>query len=235
MENSKDCMLPVVDYYYKNQKDENSIDKIVNFFDSLDCDGELVIATFHQNGMEGLDLETVTKIGNYLSSATCWSSVEDWSVDVEYTINHPEGNIFVSDNKLKTKPSATRRNVSLMWNAVFSGNGMMVRLERRIEKDTNCNDTNLTRCSFVRITRSKKFVYTSDNSSWVYKLCISWEGESKEDAELSQKKYYVSIETNDTEKASRNVKYTAISFIEKILDMAFIQSDRDRRSMKFFL
>ena len=233
MEDCGDSMLPVVNYYYKNQTNENSIEKIGKFFDSLKNDyGELVIATFHKNGMEGLDLETITKIGNYLSSSTCWSSIEDWSVDVEYTINHPDGNIFVSDNKTKTKPSATRKHLNLLWNASFSGSEMIVKLERRTEKEINCIDANMTKCSYVRITRSKKFIYKSENSSWIYKLCISWEGKSKEDAEVSHKKYYVSIETDDTEKASKNVKYTSISFMEKILDMVFIQSDR--RSMKFF-
>lgn len=228
-----DSMLPVVNHYYTNHTDENSIEKIVLFFECLEPCGELVIATFHKNGMEGLDVETVTKIGNYLSSATCWSSIEDWTVDVEYTINHPDGNIYVSDNKDKTNPSATRKDVSLLWNAAFSGREMTVRLERRKEKETTCIDNNMTRCSFVRITRSKKFVYTSDNSSWIYKLCISWEGKSKEEAESSPKKYYVTIETSDTEKASRNVKYTSVSFLEKVLDMAFIQTDR--KSMNFFL
>ena len=90
----------------------------------------------------------------------------------------------------------------------------------------------MTKSSFVKITKSKIFTYSTKNSSWKYKLCISWEGINKEEAELSEKKYYVTIETDDTTKASKNVKYTIISFLEKILDMEFIRSNR--KVIQFF-
>jgi len=180
-------MLPVVNFYYRNAEDSNCIPELDKFFNGL-CENEYVVANFSNiEGECGVNMEKMTNISNHLSSSKCWSSIQDWHVDVEYTIDHPSGDILVSDNKIKNLPSAN---------------------------------------SFVKITKSKIFTYSTKNSSWKYKLCISWEGINKEEAELSEKKYYITIETDDTTKASKNVRYTIISFLEKILDMEFIRSNR---------
>ena len=174
----------------------------------------------------------MTNISNHLSSSRCWSSIQDWHVDVEYTIDHPSGDILVSDNKIKNLPSANRKESLCFWRGTFSGSKTVIELERFKLNKAECVYSNMTKSSFVKITKSKIFTYSTKNSSWVYKLCISWEGINKEEAELSEKKYYVTIETDDNKRASRNVRYTIISFLEKILDMEFIRSNR--KVIQFF-
>jgi len=221
-----DSMLPVVNTYYKSSDDQNCIPKMSEFFTEMDGD-ECVVANFNGiNGERGVTKEKMTNISNHLSSSRCWSSVEDWKVDVEYTIDHPLGNIVVSDNKLKNIPSAIRKESVKTLNASFPGSETCIEFERFKRNKAECAYTNMTKSSFVKITKSKCFVYSTKNSSWIYKLSISWEGVNKEEAEVSEKKYYVTIETNDTNKASFNSGYTSVSFLEKVLDVEFINVGR---------
>lgn len=220
-----ESMLPVVNNFYKSSEDENCISILGRFFESME-DDDFVVARFD------CDLQKITGRGNHLSSSKAWSSIEDWSVDVEYTIDTPHGEIIVSDNKIKNIPSASRKQSVVSWKSSFPASETIIDFERYKMKKAECNYTNMTKSSFVRITRNKKFIYSTKYSSWIYKLCVMWEGKNKEEAELSDKKYYVTIETDDIRKASSNVKYTTISFIEKILDMEFI--NKHRQIMNFF-
>ena len=221
-----DSMLPVVNFYYRNAEDSNCIPELDKFFNGLG-ENEYVVANFSNiEGECGVNMEKMTNISNHLSSSKCWSSIQDWHVDVEYTIDHPSGDILVSDNKIKNLPSANRKESLCFWRGTFSGSKTVIELERFKLNKAECVYSNMTKSSFVKITKSKIFTYSTKNSSWKYKLCISWEGINKEEAELSEKKYYVTIETDDITKASKNVRYTIISFLEKILDIEFIRSNR---------
>ena len=226
-----ESMLPLVNYYYKSSEDENCISFLSKFFESMQSD-DFVVARFNNSTNNGIGLDKITNIGNHLSSSKCWSSVEDWCVDVEYTIDHPGGEILVSDNKIKNNPSANRKDVIVSRKSSFTGSDTVIEFERYKMKKAECVYTNMTKSSFVKITRTKKFIYSTKHSSWIYKLCVLWEGNNKEEAEISERKYYVTIETDDTKKASANVKYTTVSFLEKVLDMEFIRVNR--KTMNFF-
>ena len=79
-------MLPVVNFYYKNAEDSNCIPELDKFFNGLG-ENEYVVANFSNvEGECGVNMEKMTNISNHLSSSKCWSSIQDWHVDVEYTI-----------------------------------------------------------------------------------------------------------------------------------------------------
>jgi len=220
-----ESILPLVNHYYKNSEDENCIYLMSKFFESMEND-DFTVAKFY------CDLEKITTIGNHLASSKCWSDVQDWAVNVEYTIQTPQGEILVSDNKILNCPAANRKKTVLKWQSSFPASDTVIEFERYKMKKAECVYTNMTKSSFVRITRVKKFVYCTKHSSWIYSMCVEWSGNNKEEAELSDKKYYVCIETHDNKKASANVKYTTISFLEKVLDMEFIRAHR--QIMNFF-
>ena len=78
---------------------------------------------------------------------------------------------------------------------------------------------------------TKKFFYETERSSWIFKLVVSWYGKTKKDAESSQKKYFVYIESNGESKSSSNPEYTSASFLEKIIDL--ISLDGKRKTLSF--
>ena len=216
-------MLPLEKFYYKTSTDENSIGSISKMFDGLDGE-DFVIA--HVGGPSGgITHDSMTKINNHLSASKCWAAVEDWAVEVEYTICHQDGDVIVSDNKNTNDPIVRRMQKTIDCVARCNNGVTEVGMERWSKTTPKYADFNMKKCSFVKIKRTKKFKYSTGRSSWIYTLGVKWEGITKEDAELEDKQFYVSIESGDNKVSSSNIMYTAVSFMEKILDIASIGED----------
>jgi len=217
-------------YYYKNGGDENCTSNMVPFFKDLVPEEKVTAYIWNKDEScrGGVTHETLVSINNHLSAAKCWKEVIDWDVSVEYTISHPEGDLTVSDNKIRDSPSMVRETGKIHWNGACSPDeSRMVKVVRSRSDKLECHgNINITLFSFVRIKNSKIFVYRTARSSWKYKLCVIWEGTTKEMAEKSEKRYEVSVESDVSDVCNLDPKYTSASFFEKMLDVASISSEK---------
>ena len=217
-------------YYYKNGGDENCTSNMVPFFKDLASDQKVTAYIWdnEESSKGGVSHETLVRINNNLSTAKCWKTVIDWDVSVEYTISHPKGDITVSDNKLQDSPSMIRETEVIHWNGTCQPEeSSRVKVVRsNCEKLEGHGNINVTLYSFVRIKNSKTFIYRTARSSWKYKLCVIWEGTTKENAEKSEKRYEISVESDVSDICKIDPKYTSASFFEKILDVASISSEK---------
>lgn len=217
-----------VHHYYRNAREENCTLKMAPFFKDLDSD-EYVSAQIWENGCVngGISYETLACANNNLSMSNCWHSVKDWEVSVEYTVPHPKGDITVSDTKTLDSASMTRRATSLQWKGSFSPDSYTrLHVSRNRNSLFENNMQSNMKFAFVRIRNTKTFVYRTQRSSWRYRLCVVWEGETKHRAETSDRRYELLVETDDSDVASMDPKYTTASFFEKILDVVSISGKR---------
>jgi len=216
-------------FYYKNGKDENCTLQMVPFFKDLSKQ-EKVTAYIWNNSSPtgGVEHKTLVDINNHLSTSNCWENVEDWIVSVEYTILHPEGDFTVSDTKCQDNPNMVRKLGLMHWNGGCkpddSFNLRVIRCNNI--PITSNKGINMKMYSFVRIKNTKTFTYRTGRSSWKYKLCVIWEGETKTEAENSEKRYEVCVESDNSEVCTSDPRYTSASFFEKILDVVSVSRDR---------
>lgn len=214
--------------YYTNARDENCTLKMVPFFEDLSPD-ESVSAQIWEKGYPngGVSHETLVCVNNNLSMSKCWASIQDWEVSVEYTISHPQGDIIVSDTKTLDNASMNRKTVALQWNGECypdSSTNLYVSRKNTTVFEHNMQDN--MRFSFVRIRNTKTFFYRTQRSSWRYRLCVVWEGETKDIAEGSDRRFELLVETDDSDVARLDPNYTVASFFEKIIDVVSIHGKR---------
>lgn len=215
-------------YYYKSPKDENFIGRFHTLFENLQS-YEKVISYINENGISH---DSMVTINNHLSSSNSWISVVDWTISVEYTIEHPEGDIIVSDNEHETDGKSFRRETTSSFDAtVYPCDAHMLHTKRISIKPVGCLNYNSKRYKHVRISRHKKFIYHTSRSSFVFKLEIFWQGESKESAEESDPTYLFSLETDDPIRVSKDPQYSFVSFMEKCLDVVSLGKEC-RQSLK---
>jgi len=221
-------------HYYKSGTDENCTLNMVPFFKDLGETEKVTAYIWNKSCPKGgVTHKTLVSINNNLSMSKCWEKVQDWEVSVEYTICHPDGDITVSDTKCQDNPNMVRKTGKIHWNGVCKPDeSCQLRIERWDNAPFVSNIAmNVTVYSYVRIKNTKTFVYRTANSSWRYILCVTWEGRTKEEAESSEKKYDVSVESDKSSVCTRDPRYTSASFFEKIIDVVSISKDRQVLNM----
>lgn len=220
--------------YYTTTSDQNCLDDVKKFFDGL-SGLERVQAQLYKDDdspEKGLPFDKVTEIFNHLESSKSWAHVSEWDVEVEYTILHPDGDVVAVDTNTKKSAYLTRRTISRSCKGRCRDDaGSCFQLIRVKSLDIDQLDFNTTLFSSVKILKSKRFHYQTARSSWTFRVTMTWEGETKEDAEKSEKKYFVFVETNDTLIASNSPGYTAASFMEKVIDVISVSHERRQTLM----
>lgn len=202
--------------FYRSPKEQDSLSEISKLFYELSS-SEKIIGTINEKGITGVSHDKLIHINNHLSSSNCWSNVQDWTVYVKYTIKHPDGDVFISDNISNTESNISREDEVLNYDAYFSGG--ILKLYRLCSNKPPKGRFNTKKYTNVRVSRVKTFSYCTERSSFLFKLEIVWNGKSKEDASSSEPRFIFSLETDDYIKSSKNSMYSAVSFIEKCLDI----------------
>lgn len=168
-------------------------------------------------------------IHNHLDSATMWKKKDPWVTEVEYTIPHPHGDVTAFDTSSGADATLTRNTVVLSMTGSCAKNERWgIFLQRVSAQPSDKMDMNTQRYSRVKVMNVKRFFYETDRSSWVFKLVVSWEGSSKEDAKASSRRYFVYVESHRDHhmKTSTNPAYSAASFLDKILDIISLDGRR---------
>ena len=219
--------------FYTNGSDENCIPNISKKLFKYMTKDELVSASINETGqVEGISKESIDAIHSHLQSANIWKKTTKWTTEVEYTIPHPEGDVMAFDTNSGGDAKLSRKNTICDFKAkCLKDDKLYVRFVRTKDIPSDRMDFNTTRFSSVRIMNTKKFFYETDRSSWVFKLVVSWYGNTKSEAESSPKKYFMYVETNGDSKASSNPEYTSASFLEKIIDL--VSLDGKRKTLSF--
>ena len=208
---------------YRNATDENCVGYISEFFKDLQST-ETVSARILNSKCTSLPYERVVEIFNHLDSSVSWKKVSDWEVEVEYTISHPEGDVVAVDTNTTRSATLTRRTVTKSCSGSCIDSSFEISRVRYTHIDQL--DFNTSLYSSVRILKSKRFHYQTERSSWTFRVSLVWEGETKACAEKSNKKYLVFVETNDVKVATTNPRYTAASFLEKVIDVMSVSGKR---------
>lgn len=208
--------------FYRCPTEEDALIYLKGFFNNM-SENEKVIARISEDGIDGVCHDKLTHINNHLSSSSCWSEVQDWSVYVQYKIGHPEGEVLVSDNAKMTESTSVRENVVKKCDACFTNGILNI---SRLSVDKTEGKFNTTKYNGVNISRVKRFVYSTKRSSFVFKLEVVWKGCTKANAEASDPLYYFSLETDDHNHIVRDHNYSCVSFIEKCLDIVSLGKDQ---------
>ena len=221
-------------HFYRNGAEENCVAHVSELFVSLG-NRETVRASLTYTGdseSAGVSSACIMDIHNHLDSSKIWKKTDAWSTEVEYTIPHPAGDVTAFDTSSGGDATLSRNSVGLCIEGVGSDK-WKVSLTRSSAESADSMDLNTQRFSRVKIMNIKRFYYETSRSSWVFKLVVAWEGVSKERAESNGKRYYVYVETNpnDHAKTSSNPRYSAASFLDKILDI--ISLDGRRKVLTF--
>lgn len=216
--------------FYKTCLDETCVSGIRPMFQTLGCN-DSVTASISCRGDSGLSHSRLLGIHNHLDSSSTWKKKEQWVTEVEYTIPHPDGDVKAFDTK--SERSATLKSTTQISKKIghTDDNLWDVTLTRTSAVNYRKMDLNTQRFSRVKIMNTKRFLYETGRSSWIFRLVVAWEGLSKEDAKKSQPKYFVYIETNDNIKASVDPTYSAASLLEKVLDI--VSHGKTRSSLIF--
>lgn len=205
--------------FYKNGSEETCVSGLKSIFETLtvnECVSASISNKRYSNG-GGVSHACIMSIYNHLDGSRIWRNQEPWVTEVEYTIPHPRGDVLAFDTK--SEREATLSSKTVVFTATATTDDYNVSLTRSLRSDYNDMDLNTERYSWVKIMKTKRYFYETDRSSWVFRLEVQWEGESKEHAKSNQKKYFVSVETNNNAKASANPKYSLASLLEKVLDI----------------
>ena len=220
--------------FYKNSSDENCIPNISKSLFKYMTKNEIILASINETGQaEGISKGTIDDIHTHLQSTNIWKKKTEWVTEVEYNIPHPKGDITAFDTNSGGDAKLSRRKTIADFKAVcLEDDKIYVRFVKTNDTPSDGMDFNTTRFSSVRIMNTKKFFYETDRSSWVFKLVVSWYGNTKSDAESSPKKYFAYIETNGDVKAASNPEYTSASFLEKIIDLISLGGKRKTLSFQ---
>lgn len=193
-------------------------------FEGLDK-GEIVQAAVERASGD-VDHQWIDAINNNLSTCTAWSRVQDWEVEVEYKIDHPQGHVFA----VETKTSGARMRKVDHKGVPFqarAGDGCLATIRRVVEEPVDGIDFNNTRFSSVKITNVKRFYYESQRSSIVYRLVVQWQGVTKDEAQANGPVFKIYLETNDHAKMAVCPQSGCVSFMEKMLDLLTIGQRRE--------
>lgn len=213
--------------HYKNGSDENSVPFVSRLFQNMGKTDRVTASLRDSDVQEGVSAGSMSSIHTHLQSANIWRRSIRWTTEVEYTIPHPDGDVTAFDTNSGGDAKLTRNKVELEFVGccAYRPTSSVV-FRRTSETPSNNMDFNTTRFSSVRIMNAKRFYYETERSSWVFNLVVAWEGNTKQDAEESLKKYYVYVETVDNRKTTSNPKYSAASFMEKTLDVLSVEGKR---------
>lgn len=208
--------------FYKNATTENSVAVVRTLFENLSLTSD-VYAEYE------LESEGMITLHNHMNSSSTWDSVTQWDSGVQYSVNHPNGEISLSDKNRGLDTRIFReRQVGKMNGMTSRGDVRFTIYRKEIEpldfSTTSCHSSMYT---WVKIESKKTYSYVSGNSSWDFALSVLWEGKTKEEAEASEKRYVITISMGSIEKAKRDTGYTAASFMEKLMDTLF-QRSQDR-------
>lgn len=201
--------------YYRGATDENCVARASSLFQDL---REMVGVT----GEFFVDNDSFVNIHNHMKSGTSWKSVSRWDSGIEYTIQHPESDIVVSDTPRGQKTVVFRENVlqTVRGTTGCKSIDFIVKKFRRDKLDYTSRSYHDSAYTWVKIK--------SERSSWNFHLAVVWEGTTKARAESGQKRYSVAVSLGSVEKASTDVMYTTASFLEKMMDALF-QKSKSRR------
>lgn len=210
-------------YFYKGATDENCVTKASTLFQNLR-------ASVGVRGEFFTDKETFVHIHNHMKSSSSWESVSPWDTGIEYTIQHPENDIIVSDTNRGQKTVVFQEHE---LEAVRGSTGcklleFTLKKVRREELDCTSRSYHDSAYTWVKIKSEKVLVYESERSSWNFHLAVVWQGSTKKQAEAGEKRYMVAVSMGSVEKASVDLMYTTASFLEKLMDALF-QKSKSRR------
>lgn len=163
--------------------------------------------------------ESITEVHNNLVSCNTWSRVQDWSEEVEYTITHPDGDVYAYDTKATGTRLRTVDTKDPSFRCLCRDNRNSAEIKRIVEKEVDYLDFSTTRFSRIKVMNVKRFFYESARSSFVYRLVVEWEGSSKDDAKASGPSFKIYLETNDALKLNASPEQSLVSFMEKTLDL----------------
>ena len=206
-------------FFYKNASDENAIKYMRCLFENLD-------STHSVYALYELNEEGMIALHNHMNSATIWDPVPKWDSGIRYTINHPDGEIKISDTNRGETTEIYRESVLNEFKGQTSGGDVAFSVFRTTREpvDFSVTSCHASRYTWVEIESRKTFKYTSERASWDFNLSVAWEGRTKEAAEASKKRYLVNVSMASIDRASRDPGYTTASFIEKLMDTLFQKS-----------
>ena len=217
--------------FYKNCKEETCVSDVSRLFKSLG-NREKVSASLAYFGGEhqypcGVSSSCMMKIHNYLDNSKIWQKTTPWTTEVEYTIPHPSGDVTAFDTNSGADAKLSRKSVVLnLTGGCATDENWRIFITRVSSEPSDKMDFNATRFSWVKVMNIKRFYYETNKSSWVFKLVVSWEGVTKEEAKAGVKRYFVYVETNDVSKTFSSPSYSTASFLDKILDIISLDGSR---------
>ncbi|CAM9093864.1 unnamed protein product [Ectocarpus sp. 12 AP-2014] len=210
-------------YYYKDATDENCVTKASTLFQDLRSSVR-VAGEFFTNK------ESFVNIHNHMKSSPSWKSVSQWNTGIEYTIQHPDNDIIVSDTNRGQKTIIFKEHeLQKVCGSTACGSlDFTLRKVRWEELDCTSRSYHDAMYTWVKIKSEKILVYESERSSWNFHLAVVWQGSTKTLAENNEKQYLVTVSMGSLEKASADVMYTTASFMEKLMDALFHKSKSER-------
>lgn len=216
-------------YYYKGAHDENCVGKASSLFENLR-------ASIGVKGEFFTDNETFVKIHNHMKDNPGWKSVSQWDSGIEYTIQHPQSDIVVSDTNRGQRTVVFREYVlqTISGTTACKYTNFKINKVRRDELDYTSRSYHDSNYKRVKIKSEKVFVYESAKSSWNFHLAVVWQGATKKQAESDPQKYSVAVSMGSMERASDDIMYTTASFLEKMMDAMFQKSKSRRHIMLQF-
>lgn len=204
-------------WVYKDPQSHTCIEAMSRLFEGLQA-GETVEARITRApGADGY--ETMTEVHNHLTSCRTWAAVHGWDDEVEYTINHPLGDVYAYDTKSTGTRLRTIDYKEPSFRATCDGTAASVLIRRVSEQPVDDVDITTTRFSWVKVMNVKRFFYESSRSSFVYKLVVLWQGATKEEAKQQGPEFKLFLETNDHAKMTTFPAQSLVSFMEKTLDV----------------
>lgn len=205
--------------FYKNATTENSIGFARTLFENL-------LSTSSVYAEYEVEAEGMVSLHNHMNSSSTWEAVSQWDSGIQYSVNHPDGEIILSDKNRGLDTRIFRERLVGKINGMTKLGDVRFTIYR---KEMDLLDFSMASChssmyTWVRIESKKTYLYVSGRSSWEFGLSVVWEGKTKEEAEASEKKYVVTILMGSIDKARRDPGYTTASFMEKIMDTLFQRS-----------
>lgn len=202
---------------YRDHESHTCIAAMSKLFEGLGP-GESVQATVTRDPRREA-YESITEVHNNLSSCRTWSKVQGWDEEVEYTINHPSGDVYAYDTKSTGTRLRTIDHKQGSFRAQCVDESASAVIRRVTEQPIEYIDFSTTRFSWVKVMNVKRFFYESARSSFVYRLVVQWEGATKEVAKENGMQFKIYLETNDHSKMSGVPPQSVVSFMEKTLDL----------------
>lgn len=210
-------------YYYRAASDENCVAKASSLFENLR-------SSIGVKGEFFTDNDTFVNIHNHLKNNPGWKSVSQWDSGIEYTIQHPQSDIIVSDTNRGQRTVVYREHViqTVKGSTRCKYMDFTIQKFRRDHLDHTSRSYHDSSYKWVKIKSEKVFVYESERSSWNFHVAVVWQGTTKQEAEKDKKLYSVAVSMGSAEKAAVDVMYTTASFLEKMMDALF-QKSKSRR------